>query len=100
MQHAKILGQKMLLEDVVQQHRATDSGEDKVRYLDLHVPEERQIIEAYDIHQGEAWHDGLNHAIPEGKLQERCQKLVAQELDAFGLSLSPGATDARPFSRH
>ena len=97
-QHAKALGQKMLLEEVVQQSATADTR-DHVCYLDLRVPDEGQVIEAYDVHQGQAWNDGVNLRVPEGVMQEKCQKLVAKELETFRLSLT-GVSDTWLFSRH
>ena len=52
------------------------------------VVEQPQVIEAYDVHQGACWHDGLNRSIPVDVLGKHATDLIRCEADANGLRIT------------
>jgi hypothetical protein len=68
-QHGLALGKKILLEEALRELRSDSGANTKpkttpLQFLRMRLPDGPQVFEAYDCHQGAAWHDGLNLILP------------------------------------
>lgn len=100
-QHGLALGRKILLEEAVKDLQSGCAANGKpdesptFQFLRIALPEGVQIIEAYDVHQQDSWHDGLNHTLPSNVLEPQSARLTPQsKINSTSVLLDPSVRAA------